>query len=148
MQAARLLIQQGIGARFCLVGGVDPANPASLTDVELTKWADEGVVEFWGHRSDMAHVLSIAYLVALPSYYGEGLPKVLIEAAACGRPVVTTNHPGCRDAIDPDVTGVLVPVECVALAEVIKELLSDPNRCQVMGNAGRALAERGLMFNR
>lgn len=144
VQAARLLKQQGVAARFCLVGSLDPANPASLGDAELTQWANEGVVELWGQRSDMPDVLSAAHLVVLPSYR-EGLPKVLLEAAACGRAVVTTDVPGCRDAIDPGVTGVLVPVRnASALAEAIKDLINDPARCQAMGNAGRALAERAF----
>ncbi len=141
VQAARLLKQKGVSARFCLVGSIDPANPASLADAELTQWANEGVVELWGQRSDMPEVLSSAHLVVLPSYR-EGLPKVLLEAAACGRAVVTTDVPGCRDAIDPGVTGVLVPVRnAAALADALKGLINDPARCQVMGNAGRALAE-------
>ena len=145
VQAARLLKQRGVSVRFCLVGTVDPANPTSLTDAELAQWVSEGVVEVWGHRSDMPQVLAVAQIVVLPSYYGEGLPKVLIEAAACGRAVVTTDHPGCRDAIDPGVTGVLVPVRnAAALAEAIEGLLTDPVRCQAMGNAGRALAERAF----
>ena len=144
VQAARLLRQQGVAARFCLVGSVDPANPASLADAELTQWANEGVVELWGHRADMPEVLSSAHLVVLPSYR-EGLPKVLLEAAACGRAVVTTDVPGCRDAIDPGVTGVLVPVRnAAALADALKGLINDPSRCQAMGNAGRALAERAF----
>ena len=77
---------------------------------ELAQWTDEGAVELWGHRTDMPQVIASAHIVVLPSYYGEGLPKVLIEAAACGRAVVTTDHPGCRDAIEADVTGLLVPV--------------------------------------
>lgn len=145
VQAARLLKQRGALARFCLVGTVDPANPASLTDADLAQWSSEGVVELWGHRSDMPRVLAAAHVVVLPSYYGEGLPKVLIEAAACGRAVVTTDHPGCRDAIDPGVTGVLVPVRnAVALADAIEGLINDPARCRAMGNAGRALAERAF----
>jgi glycosyltransferase involved in cell wall biosynthesis len=96
VQAARLLKQQGVCARFCLAGSVDPANPASLADKELTQWANEGVIELWGQRSDMPDVLRAAHLVVLPSYR-EGLPKVLLEAAACGRAVVTTDVPGCRD---------------------------------------------------
>lgn len=141
VQAARLLKQQGISARFCLVGSIDPANPASLTDAELTQWASEGVVELWGQRSDMPEVLSSAHLVVLPSYR-EGLPKVLLEAAACGRAVVTTDAPGCRDAIDSGITGLLVPVRnATALAEALNGLINDPARCQAMGNAGRALAE-------
>lgn len=144
VQAARLLRQQGVSARFSLVGSVDPANPASLADTELAQWANEGVVELWGQRSDMPEVLRSARLVVLPSYR-EGLPKILLEAAACGRAVVTTDVPGCRDAIDPGVTGLLVPVRnATALAESLKELINDPARCQAMGNAGRALAERAF----
>lgn len=141
VHAAQLLRQQGVAARFCLVGAVDPGNPASLTDAELARWASENVVELWGQRSDMPEVLGAAHMVVLPSYR-EGLPKVLLEAAACGRAVVTTDVPGCRDAIDPGVTGVLVPVrDATALADAIKGMINDPVRCRSMGDAGRALAE-------
>jgi glycosyltransferase involved in cell wall biosynthesis len=141
VQAARLLKLQGVSARFCLVGSVDPANPASLVDAELMQWEKEGVVELWGHRSDMPEVLRSAYLVVLPSYR-EGLPKVLLEAAACGRAIVTTDVPGCRDAIDSSITGVLVPLrDAGALADAIRGLINNPARCRAMGNAGRALAE-------
>jgi glycosyltransferase involved in cell wall biosynthesis len=141
VQAARLLRQRGCNARFVLVGTVDSANPTSFTDAEVSAWVHDGVVEWWGHRADMPQVLAAAHLVVLPSYR-EGLPKVLIEAAACGRAVVTTDVPGCRDAIDPGVTGVLVPVRhAAALADALKGLINDPARCQGMGNAGRALAE-------
>ena len=141
VQAARLLQQQGVAARFCLVGSTDPANPTSLADGELAQWAREGVVELWGQRSDMPQVLAAASLVVLPSYR-EGLPKVLLEAAACGRAVVTTDVPGCRDAIEPGVTGVLVPVRnAVALADALKSLINNPAHCLAMGLAGRSLAE-------
>ena len=145
VQSAKILRQRGLlaqDARFVIVGKPDLANPASLRPDELAQWTEEGVVELWGHRTDMPQVMAAAHVVVLPSYYGEGLPKVLIEAAACGRVVVTTDHPGCRDAIDPGVTGVLVPVrDAVALANAIQELLSDPVRCATMGQAGRELAE-------
>lgn len=141
VQAARLLKQRGSNVRFVLVGTVDSANPTSFTDAEVSAWVHDGVVEWWGYRADMPQVLAAAHLVVLPSYR-EGLPKVLIEAAACGRAVVTTDVPGCRDAIDPGVTGVLVPVrDAVALADAMDALVNDPVRCQVMGDAGRALAE-------
>jgi glycosyltransferase involved in cell wall biosynthesis len=159
MLAARLLVDKGVRefvaaarktrgrltaatpVRFVLVGSIDPGNPASLTRQEITRWVEEGIVECWGHRTDMPEVLSSAHIVVLPSYR-EGLPKVLIEAAATGRAVVTTDVPGCRDAIDPDITGVLVPAQNVpALANAIEDLLLDPVRYAVMGRAGRALAE-------
>lgn len=145
VQSARLLKQRNVLAKFCLVGTVDPANPASLSDAELTQWTAEGLVELWGHRSDMPKVLAAAQVVVLPSYYGEGLPKVLIEAAACGRAVVTTDHPGCRDAVDSGVTGLLVPVrDAEALANALESLINDSRRCLSMGNAGRSLAERAF----
>lgn len=149
VQAARLLRQRhdnfGKKARFILVGDLDPANPTSLTALELQQWVEEGLVEHWGHRTDMPVVLSAANIVVLPSYYGEGLPKVLIEAAACGRAVVTTDHPGCRDAIEAGNSGVLVPVrDAKALAQAIQALLDDSERCVTMGLAGRKLAERAF----
>ena len=144
VQAARLLKQRGCNARFVLVGTVDTANPTSFTNTEVSAWVDEGAVEWWGHRADMPQVLAASQVVVLPSYR-EGLPKVLIEAAACGRAVVTTDVPGCRDAIDPGITGVLVPVRnAVALANAMEALINDSVRCQVMGDAGRALAEKAF----
>ena len=141
VQAARLLKQRGVLARFCLVGTVDPENPTSFTQAAVDTWVHEGVVEWWGHRSDMPQVLAMAQVVVLPSYR-EGLPKVLLEAAACGRAVVTTDVPGCRDAVDPDVTGLLVPVRNAAvLANALEGLINDPERCRTLGNAGRVLAE-------
>lgn len=159
MLAARLLKDKGVrefvtaarttkerlGAttpvRFVLVGSTDPGNPASVAQGDVADWVKEGIVECWGHRANMHEVLSSAHIVVLPSYR-EGLPKVLIEAAATGRAVVTTDVPGCRDAIDPGNTGVLVPPrDATALADAIEALLLDPVGCSAMGRAGRALAE-------
>lgn len=139
--AARLLHQQGIAARFCLVGSIDSSNLSSLTQSELEKYEDDGIIELWGHRADMNSALSEAHLVVLPSYR-EGLPKILIEAAAAGRAVITTDVPGCRDAIEPNITGLLVPVrDAQSLALAIKKLLDNPSLCIAMGQAGRKLAE-------
>lgn len=144
IEAARLLKQSGRRVRFVLVGAIDPANPSSVTQAVVEAWVCEGVVEWWGHQSGMPQVLAASSLVVLPSYR-EGLPKVLLEAAASGRAVVTTDVPGCRDAIDPGITGLLVPVrDAEALAEAIDILIHSPARCQVMGKAGRALAERAF----
>ena len=152
VNAARIYFKQiqvtGSQVRFVLVGQPDLENPACISMAQVKAWVDEGVIEYWGHRMDMPQVISDAYIVALPSYYGEGLPKILIEAAACGRPVVTTDHPGCRDAIEPGVTGVLVPVrDSEALAAAIDGLLQEPEKCLAMGRAGRELAERAFDVN-
>jgi glycosyltransferase involved in cell wall biosynthesis len=147
VEAARLLRQRGCVARFCLVGATDPANRSSVTESQLADWAASGVIEHWGYCADMHSVLRAAYLVVLPSYR-EGLPKVLIEAAASGKAVITTDVPGCRDAIDPDVTGILVPArDSVRLADAIQNLINDRQRCHTMGVAGRALAIRAFDIN-
>lgn len=141
VEAARLLRQRGCAVRMVLVGTGDPANPTSVAPEELAAWVKEGVVEHWGHRRDMPTVLASSNVVVLPSYR-EGLPKVLAEAAACGRPVITTDVPGCRDAIQPDVTGLLVPPrDAAALTGAIALLAENQQmRCR-MGAAGRQLAE-------
>jgi len=96
-----------------------------------------------GYRTDIPELFAKSNIVTLPSYYGEGLPKVLIEAAASGRAVVTTDHPGCRDAIVPDQTGLLVPVrDPSALADALEYLINDNELRHRMGCAGRELAKR------
>ena len=121
----------------------DPGNSNSVTTEQLALWQKTGLVRYLGHSSDIAHLFSQSNIVSLPSYYGEGLPKVLIEAAACGRSVVTSNHPGCRDAIEPNETGLLVPIkDSTALANSIEYLINNTDKRKAMGKAGRALAEK------
>lgn len=146
--AAHILAQRGVHARFQLAGDPDAGNPASVDEEDLSVWRADGVVELLGHRSDIARVFAQADIVVLPSYH-EGLPKVLIEAAACGRAVVTSDVPGCRDAIEPCITGLLVPARnAIALADAIQRLLRDPDLCDRMGRAGRELAEREFSIDR
>lgn len=148
VDAARNARQFGDVARFLLAGELDPANPASVTEEELAEWRNGGVVEVLGQCQDVAALFAQASIVVLPSYR-EGLPKVLMEAAACGRPVVTTDAPGCRDAIEPGVTGLLVPVrDSIALAAAIRLLLDDPGLRRSMGLAGRKMAEREFSVER
>lgn len=141
-EASRILKQRNIEARFWLIGDPDPGNSNTVTLDQLAAWKAAGLIECLGYRSDIADLFSQSNIVSLPSYYGEGLPKVLIEAAACGRAVVTTDHPGCRDAIEPD-TGVLVPIrDAESLADVFQDLILNVEKRKAMGQAGRALAER------
>ena len=101
-----------------------------------------------GYRTDIADVFSLTNLVVLPSYR-EGFPKVLIEAAACGRAIITTDVPGCRHAIKPNVTGLLVPVrDAKALADAIERLLKDADLRKSMGSAGRELAQQEYGINK
>lgn len=141
VRAAKLLKVRGVEAVFQLVGDADPGNPSSLTTTELARLRHENDVTLMGYRDDIPDIFASSNLVVLPSYR-EGLPKALIEAAACGRAVVTTDVPGCRDAIEPDVTGLLVPVrDHVALANAMEVLIDDPVLRERMGRKGRELAE-------
>jgi glycosyltransferase involved in cell wall biosynthesis len=143
VNAARMLKQKNKDVRCVLVGAPDLANPATITEGELAEWSNEGIIEWWGHQNDMPEVIASSYAFVLPSFYGEGLPKALIEAAACGRAIITTDHPGCRDAIEPNKTGFLIPPrDSEALADAIEALLDDPALCESMGRAGRKFAER------
>lgn len=142
VEAARILKACGVAGRFLLIGRPDPANPASVTATELARWAADGIIEVLGHREDVLDLYKNAHIVTLPSYR-EGLPKSLIEAAACGRPVVTTDVPGCRDVVDSGVTGLLVPPrDPEALADALARLIYDPALRECMGVAARAKAER------
>lgn len=138
--AARELKSAGIVARFALVGDEDQGNPTSVSRQQLQEWAKEGVVEWWGRREDMPNVLALSHVVCLPTLYGEGVPKILIEAAAAGRPIVATDAPGCREIVQNGGNGLLVPPrDQKALAAAINKLITDPSLRKQMGKRGREL---------
>jgi len=146
-EAAKQLKEANIDAEFLLAGNTDPSNPSSIPEQELLDYQQAKIINWVGHTDDIPSLFQRAHIVVLPSYR-EGLPKVLIEAAACGRPVITTDVPGCRDAIMPDVTGLLVPVKSVTpLADAIRKLIENPELCIQMGRAGRAFAEQTFDIN-
>lgn len=139
VEAARLLKAQGVQARFALVGGTDECNPASVPPARLKDWVDSGTVEWHGRRDDMPAVYRSATLVCLPSYR-EGLPKSLLEAAACGRAIVATDVPGCREIVRHGENGLLVAArDAAALAQALATLLADTTMRQAMGAAGRQM---------
>jgi len=140
VEAARLIRDKGIDARFILAGDTDPENPAAVPPYQLEAWNRGGVVEWWGRRENMAEVFAQAHIVCLPSY-GEGVPKVLIEAAASGLPIVTTDVPGCRETVLHGKNGLLVPVRsAIELAAALERLIRDPVLRREMGAHGRELA--------
>jgi glycosyltransferase involved in cell wall biosynthesis len=144
VEAARLLRGRGVEARFALVGGLDPHNATEVAADTVQQWVAEGIVEWWGHRTDMAGTLGQASIVCLPSYR-EGMPKALLEAAAVGRPIVTTDTPGCRECVEAGRSGLLVPPGSgAALADALQSLLGDARRRAAFGAAGRTLAERSF----
>ena len=143
VEAARRLRAAGAKARFVLVGIIDPSNPASVAREQIEKWAAEGAIEWWGERADMPEVLAAAHIVTLPSTHREGLPKVLLEATAVGRPVIAGDVPGCREIVRHGTNGLLVPpgrADC--LTSALGELLASRELRDRFGRAGRGLVEK------
>ncbi len=141
IEAARIL-KQKMDVRFILVGEVDPGNPASIELEVVKNWAAEGIVEWWGWQADMRVAFAASHVVTLPSF-GEGIPTILLEAASCGRPIVATNVPGCRDVVQENVNGLLVPPNNPELlAAALAKLLTDPLLRSKMGRQARLLAEQ------
>lgn len=142
VEAARIVKQAHPDARFVLAGTPDASNPETIREDELAAWRDEAVVELPGFINDVAGLYRDSHIVVLPSYR-EGMPKGLLEAAACGRAIVTTDVPGCRVTVDHGKTGLLVPVRTVKpLADAIMQLIDNDELRRTMGQAGRTRAER------
>ena len=142
VEAAKILKQEGVEARFVLVGENDSENPASISNSQLNEWNELDTVEWWGVKTDMHKVLAQSSIVCLPSYR-EGLPKVLLEAASCGRAIIATDVPGCREIVHDGESGILVPLkDSNFLASAIKELINNPGKRKSMGKNGRILVKR------
>ena len=135
--------------KFKLSGPIDSISPTSISISELENLAKKYGIDYLGdNRIDMPVLMASASLFVLPSYYPEGVPKVLLEAAASGVPVITTDHPGCRDAITNKGTGLLVPIkDSQALAKAIIRLITDESLSMHMGNQGRLLAEKSFQVS-
>lgn len=139
--AARRVREEHPGTRFLIVGSPDDGNPSSFRESDMRRWEESGDVQCLGFRTDVAELLSAAHVACLPSYR-EGLPKSLLEAAAAGKPIVTTNVPGCRTVVENGVNGLLVPArDTDALARAIARLVEDPQLRARLGQAGRQRAE-------
>lgn len=143
IDAAKIVKDHFLNVKFLLVGTPDVENPNTVSQDEIDSWASQGLISYLGHRSDIPDVFAESNIVCLPSFYGEGVPKVLIEAAACGRAIVTTDNPGCRDAVIDGETGIVVPVrDASALASAIMKLIADPVLRLSMGKKARLFAEQ------
>ena len=154
MLASRLLWDKGVGefvetaselkskypeVKFVLVGDIDQQNPMSLKADTLNGWVKEGIIEWWGHKQNMSKIIGLSHIITLPSYR-EGMPKVLLEAASIGRPIVTTNVPGCRDIVRDNINGFLVDAkESSGLTEAIDRLILNKELRLRMGLAGREI---------
>lgn len=137
VDAARILQNRKDDVEFLLAGDLDPGNPSSVSERQIRRWQEDGLLTILGHVDDMPSLLSEVDLAVLPSYR-EGVPRGLIEAAAAGLPIVTTDVSGCREIVEHEVNGLLVPPrDASELAKAIEALLDDPKRRKAFGEAGR-----------
>jgi glycosyltransferase involved in cell wall biosynthesis len=142
VEAARQLAAARVPARFLVVGTEDPAQPSAIDPATIARWKAEGPVEFLGHRDDVAELLRAAHIACLPSWR-EGTPRSLVEAMACGLPLVATDVPGCREVLRNGDNGVLVAVrDPTELSRGLKTLIDDPQLRMEMGRRSRARAEQ------
>lgn len=140
IEAAHQIKMQGIASRFVIVGEPYPDNPDSIKQEELDPWRNNGTIETWGWHDNMHSVISQASIICLPTSYKEGLPRLLLEAGACGRPVVATNIPGCKMVVRAGENGILIqPGNINELVESLRTLLQDSNLRKLMGDKGREI---------
>lgn len=141
VEAAKLLRKCDIQARFWLVGEPDLGNPTCISKKQLEAWKEEKIVEFLGHRLDMPQLLQQSHVAILSSFYGEGVPRFLLEAVATGLPLVATEIEGCQLVVKEGINGFLVPPKnSQALANAIKKLLIDEDLRKQFGKASRHIA--------
>lgn len=140
--AEKLRPKYGEAVEFQLIGGLDD-HPGAITEEQLQEVCDGQYIRWLGYRTDVKALLMQCHIVAFPSYYMEGLPKSLIEADAVGRPVITCNSVGCKEAVIDGYNGFLIPTRDVdALAEKLDRLLSDKMLRRQMGRNSREYAEK------
>jgi glycosyltransferase involved in cell wall biosynthesis len=146
---AATLLKGNVDARFVIVGKVDKDNPEAIPLEVMEEWNRLGVIEWWGYKSDMNKVFSQSHIACLPSYYGEGVPKFLIEAASSGLPIITTDWPGCKEIVENGKNGLLIPVKNPEmLALKIKELVENSSIWTRMGILGREKVQNEFSLER
>ena len=144
INSAKILNKKKFVGKFYLVGDTDLNNPSNIKEEEIKIWIKNKIIKYYKYQSNIYKILKKSTIVVLPSYR-EGFPKILMEAAACGKPIITTNVPGCRDAIINGVTGILVkPKNFKNLAKAIYELSNDKKKLSYMGKNARKFAEKNF----
>jgi glycosyltransferase involved in cell wall biosynthesis len=140
IRAEEILRAKGLKAKVMLVGPVEEGNPSAIPRDEIEKWVRQGNIEWLGYREDVQRIYSRSHIVALPTYYGEGIPKSLLEAAASARPIVASDIPGCREIVYNGENGILVPPrDPPALADALERLIEAPELRVRMGERSREI---------
>lgn len=141
VESARLLKQKYPAAKFQLLGPLD-INPAAITQEQLERWTKEGIIEYLGKTNDVRPYIADASVFVLPSFYREGTPRSVLEAMSMGRPIITTDAPGCRETVIDGKNGFLVPVKDVdALKSAMEKFILEPDLISQMGKQSRIIAE-------
>lgn len=141
VEAARQMRANGSRATFHLVGWFDKGNPAAISEQEVRAWVADGVIRYHGQLDDVRPAIAAACVYVLPSYR-EGTPRTVLEAMAMGRPIVTTDAPGCRGTVEHGVNGLLVPIEdATSLARAMERFVDEPDLIPAMGRESRRIAE-------
>ncbi len=149
VDASRILLSQEKRIRFVLVGKPEDDQPTRIRHSEISQWVNEGVVEWWGWHNQMEKIYPLANIVCLPTYYMEGIPKSLIEAAACGRALISTDVPGCREIVHHGENGILIPIkDAAALANAISTLCDNRQLRAEMGRKSREIAVSGYSIEK
>ena len=126
VEASKFLKKKSVNARFVLVGDTQPSNPRSVPKEKIQAWSQEGFIEWFGRRDDMQKIISESTVICLPTKYGEGVPKVILEAAASGRVLVVSDNPGCTELVKDKINGLVVPRgDSTSLASAIEKVLED-----------------------
>jgi glycosyltransferase involved in cell wall biosynthesis len=142
VEAGRQLVKDGADVRFVIAGAPDGGNPDAIPEETLREWDCLPGIEWWGFQNDMPQVLGQSHIVCLPTQYGEGVPKILTEAAATGRPLVATDVSGCREILHDGENGFLVaPDDTDQLVDSLRTLIRDSSKRNKMGERSRLLAE-------
>lgn len=148
IKAGRILKESQVDVELLLVGSIDEENPSSMKQDEIDFANSRGYIKDLGYRTDIAKCYQRSHIACLPSYR-EGLPKSLIEAAACGLPIITTDVPGCRQMVGNHLNGLIVPVKnAESLADAIKQLVSNRENIIRMGMESRKIAENLYSYER
>jgi glycosyltransferase involved in cell wall biosynthesis len=152
MEAAKLVKEAGLPVEFLLAGNPDPGNPASVAESQIAKWKEGAEVRYLGHVGEMPRLLADIDVAVLPSYR-EGVPRSLLEAAACGLPIITTDVPGCREVVTHGVNGLLIPArDPAALAAAVRFMWERPEERARMGMAARQSVlrnfEQSIVFDK
>ena len=140
LEASKILKEKKINIKINFAGILDYESPDSINENEIVKWDSEGLISWLGEVKHMPNLINKSHVVIMPTTYQEGIPRIIIEALACGRPVITTNVAGCNEIITNGVNGIIIPInDPVSLAEAIIKLVNNPELREIMGKKGREI---------